>query len=78
MISYPFDEVLKQANDAIERGGVAYQQFTCAGCDNKLTMDVPDTFYTKGQCDKCGHITDLKEQGCNLMIVFGTVPPKAG
>lgn len=76
MILYPFDDVLKQADEAIEKGGTAYQQFTCKGCSNKLTMDVPNTFYTSGQCDKCGHITDIKADGCNLMVVFG-MPPKA-
>ncbi len=71
MILYPFDAVLKQANEAIERGGEAYQQFTCGGCGNKLTMDVANTFWTSGSCDKCGAITDIKAAGCNFMVVYG-------
>ncbi len=72
---YPFDDVLAQANEAINNGYVVYQQFKCAGCDNKLTMDVPDTFYTRGTCDKCGFETDIKATGQNFMAVLGELPP---
>ena len=71
MLLHPFDEVLKQADETIEKGGKAYQQFTCVGCGNKLTMDVPNTFYTTGKCDSCGALTDIKANGMNFMAVFG-------
>lgn len=70
MNSHPFDEVLKNADATIERGGTVYQQFTCGKCGAKLSMDIPNTFYTSGTCDQCGTITDLKANGCNFMAVM--------
>lgn len=69
MIVHPFDEVLAQANELIAAGSDVYQQFNCGACAQKLTIDVPNTFYTTGKCDACGALTDLKEAGCNMMVV---------
>jgi hypothetical protein len=33
-------------------------------------MDVPNVFYKTGRCEECGHITNIKEDGCNYMAHF--------
>lgn len=71
---YPFNDVLKQADAAIAKGAQAFQQFTCSGCGAKQTMEEPDTFYTSGKCEECGHITDIRTDGCNFMVIAGGMP----
>jgi hypothetical protein len=72
MNDYPLEDVLKDADNAIEAGATIFQKFTCCKCGQRLTMDVPNTFYTQGSCDKCGELTDLQKTGCNFMAVIGT------
>lgn len=72
MIAYPLNDVVKQADAAIERGGQAFQQCICERCLTKLTLDVPNTFYTSVSCEQCGHTTDIEKVGCNLMLVYRT------
>jgi len=67
---YPWDSVLEQAKQVISEGGLVYQKFTCSGCGNRLTVDSPNTFFTLGTCDNCSVTTDIKEKGCNYMVVL--------
>lgn len=67
---YPFDDVIKNADEVIAKGGAVYQQFVCEHCGNKLSMDAVNTFYTSGTCDKCGKITDIRKNGCNFMTIM--------
>jgi hypothetical protein len=67
---YPFEVVSEGANAVVERGGMIYQKFTCNGCGNRLTMDVPNTFFKQGSCDQCGVVTDIEARGCNFLAVF--------
>jgi hypothetical protein len=67
---FPFQDVTNEAERQIEQGAVTYQKFTCAGCGARLTIDIPNTFYTKGTCDKCGALTDIAERGCNYMAIL--------
>ena len=68
---HPFHDVVKQAEAVMERGGKVYQQFNCAGCGVKQTMDDVNVFHTMGHCEECGHITDIKKDGCNFLVIFG-------
>jgi len=72
MGDHPFDEVVASANEQIARGATVYQKFTCGNCGNRLTMDIPNTFYESGTCDKCGHTTDIRSAGHNYLLVVGT------
>jgi hypothetical protein len=67
---HPFDECLKGAKVIMDKGHNIHQQFTCAKCKAKQTMDVPNVFYKTGRCEECGHITNIKEDGCNYMAHF--------
>ena len=68
---YPLSEILEAVNELRARGGVTcYQKFTCDKCGERQTIDEPDTFYAKGKCEECGHITDIEKKGCNYMVHF--------
>jgi hypothetical protein len=65
---FPFDKMCEQGEKLIGEGYQLFQKFTCAGCGNRLTMDVPNTFFEQGTCDNCDTITDIKKQGCNYLM----------
>jgi hypothetical protein len=66
---YPVQDCLRDANKLIERGAMVYQKFTCDKCGSRQTIDIPNTFYAKGQCEECSHITDIEKKGCNYLLV---------
>jgi hypothetical protein len=66
----PWDRLLEQAEATIKGGATLYQKFTCDHCGARQTMDVPNVFYTEGQCEKCSHITDLQRRGGGFMAHF--------
>lgn len=68
--NFPFKEVIRQVDLIIGKGEAeVYQKFTCAGCGQRLTIDVPDTFYKEGKCDKCDATTNIEKDGCNYMLI---------
>jgi hypothetical protein len=73
----PFDEVAAEVEEHVRRGSTFFQKFTCAGCGQRLTMDVPNKLYTSGGCDKCGHVTDIQAQGCNYLLMMGISLPES-
>jgi hypothetical protein len=66
---YPFADVSTQADADIQDGATVYQQFNCAGCGIKQTMETPNIFYRSGQCETCGHITNIAVDGCNYLLM---------
>ena len=72
MSDHDFQAVVESAAEKIAIGGTVYQKFTCQACGNRLTMDVPNTFYTSGTCDKCGEVTDIEKQGHNFLLIMST------
>ena len=68
---HPFDKVVRHATKLIGPGRTAYQQFNCAHCDTKQTMDEPNKFFTKGTCEACGKETNIEKDGCNYMLALG-------
>ena len=67
---HPFNDCVRAATPMMESGASVYQQFTCASCRKKQTMDLPNTFFEKGICEECGHETDIKADGCNYAVHF--------
>jgi hypothetical protein len=67
---YPLMEIAEAAEIVASQGGIAYQKFTCGGCGARLTIDEPNKFYTRGECDQCHFTTNLEETGCNFLAVF--------
>jgi len=72
---YPFGDVVREATARIEAGADVYQQFICAGCGAKQTMDVANTFYKRGGCEECGHQTNIEKDGMNYMLTIGSAQP---
>lgn len=68
---YPFHMVVARGQALARRKATFYQQFVCARCGTKQTMSEPNQFWTEGICEECEHITNILEDGCNLMVVFG-------
>jgi hypothetical protein len=69
---YPFRETVDKAHELIRRstGNVEiHQQWVCAGCGSKQTMEHPNTFFTQGICEECNRLTDIEQDGCNYAIV---------
>lgn len=66
---YPFDEVCRAADKHVQMGRKVFQQFNCAHCGTKQTIDDANHFYTHGICEECGKDTDLKKDGCNYMMI---------
>ena len=73
--NHPFDDVVKTVQEQIAQGHLCFQKFTCAGCGQRLTIDEPNLFYTSGSCDRCGHITDIKKTGCNMVLIMRSKLP---
>jgi hypothetical protein len=70
---YPWDEVIVEAERRLNKGFNVYQQFNCAKCGAKQTMEVPNTFYRKGTCEECRHMTDIEKDGHNYMAISKNV-----
>jgi hypothetical protein len=67
---HPFNDVAIHAAATMAKGATIFQQFNCAHCGIKQTMDTPNKFFEKGTCEECGKITDIKRDGCNFMARF--------
>jgi len=65
---YPFWDVAKHAHELMLKGAHVYEQFNCANCGVKQTMDTPNQWFTKGVCEECGYVTDIEQDGCNMMV----------
>ena len=66
---YPLSEIAEAVERLAGKGWECYQKFTCEKCGERLTMEPANTLYTSGKCDKCGHLTDIKKNGCNYLAV---------
>jgi predicted RNA-binding Zn-ribbon protein involved in translation (DUF1610 family) len=71
-VDFPLDEVFARAQEVVDHGHRVHQKFTCAACGQRLTMEEPNKFWTKGTCDKCGHVTDIRADGCNFLVVMSS------
>jgi hypothetical protein len=65
---YPFPEIAKSCREMLDRGLTFHQKFTCDGCGARQTIETPDTLFTKGICEECGHVTDIEKRGCNYLL----------
>lgn len=67
---FPWDEIIRAVEQHNKMGHDCFQKFTCAKCKNRLMIEQPNRFHTTASCDKCGHVTDIKKQGCNYMLLM--------
>lgn len=71
-LDFPFAEVIREANKLVADGHLVYQKFTCSNCKARQVIDEPNRFYERATCEECKHETNVKEHGCNYMLVAGT------
>jgi hypothetical protein len=62
-----FEKTCAAANASIASGYNVYQQYVCGFCRTKLEISEPNKFFTKCVCDRCEHITDIREAGCGFV-----------
>ena len=62
--------MFETASEFVAGGATVYQKFTCTECDNRLTIEEANTFYTAATCDRCGKVTDIRKNGCNYMLIL--------
>jgi hypothetical protein len=66
---YPITACIETVKPFVEAGCHFHQKWTCIHCDTRQTMAERDQFYATGQCEECGHITDLRDRGCNYLLI---------
>jgi hypothetical protein len=73
---HPFKECAERADQLIDKYGCeVFQQFNCAHCGAKQTMEQANTFFKYGECEECGAWTNVEADGCNYAVhFFGRVP----
>ncbi len=69
-----FEVIAQEVEKAIDAGATCFQKFTCLACRARQTMALPNVLYTKGKCDECGFVTDLKAEGCGFMLIVSSDP----
>jgi predicted RNA-binding Zn-ribbon protein involved in translation (DUF1610 family) len=70
MADHPLKDCFETASEFVAGGATVYQKFTCTECDNRLTIEEANTFYTAATCDRCGKVTDIRKNGCNYMLIL--------
>ena len=73
-VDFPFDELVRGIDMLLEKLGdriAVFQRFTCEACRNRLTMREADTFNEECECELCHHVTNVKANGCGMLIVGG-------
>jgi hypothetical protein len=72
---FPFDEVVAKAREIVLAGCgdvAVFFKFTCSNCGSRQTFDTPNVAYEEGTCEECGHVTDVRAQGGNYLVVIGS------
>lgn len=65
----PVEEIIKRAQELIDRGGFIFFKFTCEYCGSRQTGIVPNTFHSAGyHCNECGKLCTPKKYG--IMAIF--------
>ena len=70
-LDYPLEEVAGTAGEVVAIGGTVHQKFTCRQCGERVMIEEPNVFYATGRCDECGALTNLRETGCNYLVILG-------
>lgn len=69
---HPFDIVVADAERLVnEKGATVWQKWSCIHCGARQTMATPNKFYTSGECEECGGVTDIQKEGCNYLLMMG-------
>jgi hypothetical protein len=66
---FPFDECMAAAKQLALDGALVHQKWTCDGCGDRVTANHPNTWTEFGHHEDCGHVTNIRKNGCNYMII---------
>ena len=66
---HPFWDCAAAAENLMQQGYTIHQQFNCAACGKKQTMENANVFHKLGLCEECGHETNIEQDGCNYMLI---------
>lgn len=66
---YSWDVCLENITRLCLAGCKIHQQFNCASCGAKQTIEIANTLYEEGQCEECNHITDIRKDGINYLVI---------
>jgi hypothetical protein len=66
---HPFNDVVANARQRMLEGWTIHLQFNCAYCGVKQTFAEENYLSATGRCEECGQITNLRADGCNLMVM---------
>jgi len=69
---YPIQEVLEAVQKHRNAGATFHQQFNCAHCGAKQTIEEPNKLFAAGQCEECGQLTNIIQNGCNYLLIFSS------
>jgi len=61
-------KALELAEPLVNKGCNVYQKFTCSLCNSRQTIEEPNKFYNVAKCELCGHISNIMETGCGLIV----------
>lgn len=65
----PVEEIIKRAQEVIDRGGFIFFKFTCNFCGSRQTGATPNAFHSAGYyCNECGELCRPKKYG--IMAIF--------
>jgi hypothetical protein len=57
------EELMKQADEARQRGWDVYFKFSCAYCHERCQFQEPNKLYESGECSGCGKSTAVDVGG---------------
>lgn len=69
-LDFPFTDVAISAQEQVAKGNDIYQKFTCSNCGSRQSIDEPNKLYERATCEECKHETNIKEKGCNFILVL--------
>lgn len=68
---YPWHEVSRNFLRQVKAGRIGFQTWNCDECGAKESMAQSNALYWEGECENCGHVTDLRRKGFNFTLIVG-------
>lgn len=65
---YPIEVCAAKAAPFVARGHSFFQKFTCEQCGSRQMMEEENVWFETGRCEECGHITSIRDRGCNYAL----------
>jgi len=76
----PEEEILKQMEEHINKGRTCFIKWVCQGCNERVTCDTPNAFFTEGfthtekeDGTKCGFTSFPDKFGLVVMFKLNTI-----